>query len=226
MPQPPQSTKKTIHGVEVTQITLQGKLYTPVDGRVKIAEQADPHLVRREGAGYHVAHVEILTIGDRYAYHCLVEYPAGSGVMKPGTDFIDLKDPAGIAKAETSAIGRALGLHGIAVEESVSSAEEIESALAHQTTQATTQAAAAANTQQTEWEPSADAEFCRRLRAVGITTQGQFKAFLDESAEIHGKSAQSRAYALLAQKERLAAQPVAHDLRTHGPAVGREGVRS
>lgn len=120
--------KITIHGVEVTQTQLQGKWYTPVDGRVKIAEQADPAKVRRDGAGYHVISVQIMQVGDRWAYHCMVEYPAGSGVVKPGTDFIDLKDAAGIAKAETSAIGRALGLHGIACEESIASAEEVERA--------------------------------------------------------------------------------------------------
>lgn len=124
----PNTQKIMIHGVEVTQTQLQGKWYTPVDGRVKIAEQADPAKVRREGAGYHVVSVQIMQVGDRWAYHCMVEYPAGSGVVKPGTDFIDLKDAAGIAKAETSAIGRALGLHGIACEESIASAEEVERA--------------------------------------------------------------------------------------------------
>ena len=124
----PNTQKITIHGVEVTQTQLQGKWYTPVDGRVKIAEQADPAKVRREGAGYHVVSVQIMQVGDRWAYHCMVEYPAGSGVVKPGTDFIDLTDSAGIAKAETSAIGRALGLHGIACEESIASAEEVEQA--------------------------------------------------------------------------------------------------
>jgi hypothetical protein len=121
-----QIRKQTIHGVEVSQTQLQGKWYTPVDGRVKIAEHADPTLIRREGAGYHVVSVEILQMDGRWAYHCMVEYPVGSGVVKPGTDFIDTKDNAGIAKAETSAIGRALGLHGIACEESIASAEEME----------------------------------------------------------------------------------------------------
>lgn len=124
----------TIHGVTVTQMNLQGNWYTPVDGRVKIAEQADPAQVRREGAGYHVVSVQIMQVGDRWAYHCMVEYPAGSGVVKPGTDFIDMKDSAGIAKAETSAIGRALGLHGIACEESIASAEEMERATDNTTT--------------------------------------------------------------------------------------------
>jgi hypothetical protein len=118
---------KDIHGVSVVQTEMQpGKWYTGVDGRVKIAEQADPAKVRREGAGYHVVSVQFVSIGDRMAYHCMVEYPAGSGVVKPGTDFIDTKDPSGVAKAETSAIGRALGLHGIANEESIASAEEME----------------------------------------------------------------------------------------------------
>src|SRR5262249_34841962 len=66
-----------------------------------------------------------IQLEDKWAYHCMVEYPVGSGVVKPGTDFIDLKDPFGVAKAETSAVGRALGLHGIAIEESVASAEEM-----------------------------------------------------------------------------------------------------
>lgn len=121
---PPKQTKE-IHGVAVTQIQLQGKWYTGVDGRVKIAEHADPSLIRREGAGYNVLSVEFVQIGDKWAYHCMVEYPAGSGVVKPGTDFIDTKDVSGVAKAETSAIGRALGLHGIAIEESIASAEEM-----------------------------------------------------------------------------------------------------
>lgn len=123
--QPPPTRKATIHGVEVTQTILQNKPYTTVDGRVKIAEQADPSLVRRVGAGYHVVSVEFVQIGERWAYHCMVKYPVGSGVIKPGTDFIDLKDASGVAKAETSAIGRALGLHGIAIEESVASADEM-----------------------------------------------------------------------------------------------------
>lgn len=121
----PAQRDATIHGVSVKQTQLQGKWYTPVDARVKIAEQADPALIRREEAGYHVVSVQFIQIADKWAYHCMVEYPAGSGVIKPGTDFIDTKDPSGVAKAETSAIGRALGLHGIAVEESIASAEEM-----------------------------------------------------------------------------------------------------
>lgn len=121
----PQKKNVKIHGVIVEQIQLQGNYYTPVDARVKIAEQADPALIRREGAGYHVVSVEFVQLGDRWVYHCLVEYPAGSGVIKPGSDFIDMKDSAGVAKAETSAIGRALGLHGIAIDESIASAEEM-----------------------------------------------------------------------------------------------------
>lgn len=125
----PKNRDKVIHGVNVQQTELQGgKWYTTVDSRVKIAEQADPAMIRREGAGYHVVSVQFVQLGDRWAYHCLVEYPVGSGVLTPGTDFIDLKDSAGVAKAETSAIGRALGLHGIAIEESIASAEEMESA--------------------------------------------------------------------------------------------------
>lgn len=115
----------TIHNVEVKQTKLQGKWYTPVDGRVKIAEQADPSLIRRKGSGYHVVEMKIMQIGDRWAYHCMVEYPIGSGVVKPGSDFIDMKDNTGLAKAETSAIGRALGLHGIAIEESIASLDEM-----------------------------------------------------------------------------------------------------
>lgn len=122
---PPNKRTAELHGVSVSQIQLQGNYYTPVDARVKIAEQADPAKIRREGAGYNVLSVQFVQIGDRWAYHCLVEYPAGSGIVTPGTDFIDLKDAAGMAKAETSAIGRALGLHGIASEESVASAEEM-----------------------------------------------------------------------------------------------------
>lgn len=124
MPTPAQRNT-TIHGVSIHQTQLQGKWYTPVDARVKIAEQANPALIRREDAGYHVVSVQFIQIADRWAYHCMVEYPAGSGVVKPGTDFIDTKDPSGVAKAETSAIGRALGLHGIAVEESIASLEEM-----------------------------------------------------------------------------------------------------
>jgi hypothetical protein len=70
--------------------------------------------------------VQFIPMGDRWAYHCMVEYPVGSGIVVPGTDFIDLRDAAGIAKAETSAIGRALGLHGIANEFGIASAEEME----------------------------------------------------------------------------------------------------
>lgn len=121
----PNTQKATIHGVSISQIQLQGKYYTPVDARVKIAEQADPALIRREGAGYNVLSVQFVQLGDKWAYHCMVEYPAGSGIVTPGSDFIDMKDPSGVAKAETSAIGRALGLHGIAIEESIASAEEM-----------------------------------------------------------------------------------------------------
>ena len=127
MPQPPALRSVERHGVKITQTQLQSKWYTPVDARVKIAEQADPALIRREGASYHVVAVEFVQMGDRWVYHCLVEYPAGSGIVKPGSDFIDLKDSAGVAKAETSAIGRALGLHGIAIDESIASAEEMHS---------------------------------------------------------------------------------------------------
>lgn len=121
-----QMKKTTIHGVEVSQVNYSGKWYTPVAGRVQIAEQADPTTIRRKGHGYHVVSVQIIQIGDQWAYHCMVEYPVGSGVIRPGTDFIDLGDKkSGIAKAETSAIGRALGLHGIAIEEGIASAEEM-----------------------------------------------------------------------------------------------------
>ena len=122
---PPAQRKTTLHGVEIQQTQLQNKWYTPVDARVKIAEHADPALIRRPDAGYSVVAVQFVQIADRWAYHCLVEYPVGSGVIAPGTDFIDTKDPSGVAKAETSAIGRALGLHGIAIEESIASADEM-----------------------------------------------------------------------------------------------------
>lgn len=120
-----QTRKHKIHGIEVEQVSYQGKWYTGVAARVQIAEQADPDDIRQDGHGYHVTRVEIIQMGDKWAYHCMVEYPVGSGVIRPGTDFIDLSDKAGIAKAETSAIGRALGLHGIAIEEGIASAEEM-----------------------------------------------------------------------------------------------------
>ena len=120
-----QTRKHKIHGIEVEQVSYQGKWYTGVAARVQIAEQADPDTIRQDGHGYHVMSVAILPVGDKWAYHCMVEYPVGSGVVRPGTDFIDLADKAGIAKAETSAIGRALGLHGIAIEEGIASAEEM-----------------------------------------------------------------------------------------------------
>lgn len=120
-----QTRKHKIHGIEVEQVSYQGKWYTGVAARVQIAEQADPDTIRQDGHGYHVTRVEIIQMGDKWAYHCMVEYPVGSGVIRPGTDFIDLSDKAGIAKAETSAIGRALGLHGIAIEEGIASAEEM-----------------------------------------------------------------------------------------------------
>lgn len=117
--------KKTIQGIEVEQVRFGDKWYTPVDERVKIAHTADPKAIRQQ-AGYHVVSVQIIQIGDRWAYHCMVEYPVGSGIVKPGSDFIDMKDAAGLAKAETSAIGRALGLHGIASEEGIASADEMQ----------------------------------------------------------------------------------------------------
>ena len=120
-----QTRKHKIHGIEVEQVSYQGKWYTGVAARVQIAEQADPDTIRQDGHGYHVMSVAIIQLGDKWAYHCMVEYPVGSGVVRPGTDFIDLADKAGIAKAETSAIGRALGLHGIAIEEGIASAEEM-----------------------------------------------------------------------------------------------------
>lgn len=121
----PEVREKEMHGVTVRQTKLQGKWYTTVDSRVKIAEQANPELVRRKEAGYSVRDVRILPVGDRWAYTCMVEYPIGSNVWTPGSDFIDVKDATGLAKAETSAIGRALGLHGIAIEESIASLDEM-----------------------------------------------------------------------------------------------------
>lgn len=121
----PQKRTTKLHGISIEQTQLQGNWYTPVDERVKVAEQADPTLIRREGAGYHVVSVQIIQVAEKWAYHCMVEYPVGSGVIKPGTDYIDVKDATGIAKAETSAIGRALGLHGIAIETSIASADEM-----------------------------------------------------------------------------------------------------
>lgn len=201
----PNTQKIMIHGVEVTQTQLQGKWYTPVDGRVKIAEQADPAKVRRDGAGYHVVSVQIMQVGDRWAYHCMVEYPAGSGVVKPGTDFIDLKDAAGIAKAETSAIGRALGLHGIACEESIASAEEVERATEptgnaatapHSTPQpnlaaqpqhtpaSTSDAPAASQTQSTQDAPAVDP-----LALTHASAQDQRK--LVEALRKHGYTTQT-----------------------------------
>lgn len=116
--------KTVIQGIEVEQVLLQGNWYTPVDGRVKIAQTADPATIRKL-PGYHVVSVQIVPMGERYGYHCMVEYPVGSGIIMPGSDFIDMKDPSGLAKAETSAIGRALGLHGIASEEGIAPAEEM-----------------------------------------------------------------------------------------------------
>jgi hypothetical protein len=116
------------HGMEVTQIKMPGGgYYTPVDERIRLALWADPAQVRSANAGnYRVLEHQILPVGERWAYTCVIEYPVGSGNTYPGSDFIDVKDAAGLAKAETSAVGRGLGLAGIAIEGGVASADEMQ----------------------------------------------------------------------------------------------------
>jgi hypothetical protein len=160
--------KATIHGIEVEQVYLQKNWYTTVDSKVKIAEHADPAQIRTPGAGYHVQSVQFVQIGDRWAYHCMVEYPVGSGVVKPGTDFIDTKDASGVAKAETSAIGRALGLHGIASEDGIASAEEMGRVEAKQQTQQQQ-----TQQQQQPWNFLMDHAFRGRARALGYVSVSQ-----------------------------------------------------
>ena len=116
--------KQVIQTVEVEQIQLQGNWYTPVNERVKIAQTADPAVIRKQ-PGYKVISYQIVQMGERWGYCCMVEYPIDSGITMPGSDFIDMKDPAGLAKAETSAVGRALGFHGIASEDGIASADEM-----------------------------------------------------------------------------------------------------
>ena len=122
---PAKRTKK-IHDVECEQLQFGQKWYTTVDDRAKIARVADSEKIRSTGKGFHVVSAQVIPMGERFAFMVMVEYPIGSGIVMSGTDFIDLKDNAGIAKAETSAIGRALGFHGIASEDGIASANEME----------------------------------------------------------------------------------------------------
>lgn len=121
------------HGVEVEQINLSGNWYTPVDERIRLAFSAPAAAVQgAQAAGYRVLSHKILPVGERWAYTCTIEYPVGSGRTYPGSDYISLKDDAGLAKAETSAIGRALGLAGIAIEGGIASAEEVRRVAHHE----------------------------------------------------------------------------------------------
>ena len=124
----PRKVKGNVHGIDVDQLDFSGNIYTTVVSRIKIALQADPALIQSEKGGYHVVSSEIIPIGDRFAYRVIIEYPLHSGIYVHGSDFIDMKDNAGLAKAESSAYGRALGLRGIASDDGIASADEVERA--------------------------------------------------------------------------------------------------
>lgn len=158
-----QKRKSVVHGIAINQIQFQqgGEWYTPVDDRIVLANHAAPAQVRTQ-AGYSVISHQIIPVGaERWAYTCTIEYPHGSEHYYPGSDFIDLSAKDGLAKAETSAIGRALGLAGIAIESGIASAEEMSRIATHQQpAHPATQAAAATAAQRVNREPqqpSADA---------------------------------------------------------------------
>lgn len=115
-----------LNGIEIDQLNYHGNWYTTVASKIKIAIQADPATIKKEKSGFHVVSSEFVQMGERWAYRIVIEYPLHSGIHTHGSDFIDMKASDGLAKAESSAYGRALALCGIAIESGIASAEEVE----------------------------------------------------------------------------------------------------
>lgn len=191
---PAGTRKHKQHGVEVMQINYSGNWYTPVEQRILIANHADPNEIRTQ-PGYSVIEHAIIPVDDRWAYTCRIEYPRGSGCLFPGSDFIDTKAKDGLAKAETSAIGRALGLAGIAIEGGIASAEEMQQAQSERTS---------GPHGTVGWNPLSDTEFRRRCRGVGRVTVTQVEELVDNVTPAGSHPHRERCFEALAAEEQRA----------------------
>ena len=113
---------------------IKGKEYAEVNQRIKAFRMVFPDgfiitemvsnengvCVFRAQAGYYLESGEVRTIGTGTAYE------------KEGSTFIN--KTSYIENAETSAVGRALGMCGFGIDVSVASAEEVQNAIANQDT--------------------------------------------------------------------------------------------
>lgn len=118
-------TKTTASGINLTPVSIKGKDYIPV--AMRIAEVNASAMVPRfqliesrffEFGGLHLCQVSIEIEGKLFK---------GTASCNIGGRGVDATNP--IENAETSALGRALGLAGFGSLESVASAEEVKTAV-------------------------------------------------------------------------------------------------
>lgn len=115
-----------------TATDIKGKMYMEVNQRIKAFRMVYP-------TGYIHTHFFSLENGvctilaevGFYENGAKVELATGTAQEKEGSSFIN--KTSYIENAETSAVGRALGMAGFGIDASIASAEEVQNAMANQT---------------------------------------------------------------------------------------------
>ena len=118
-----QKQQTTMNGVQVETVDIKGRPYVTVAERIKLAVKLEQ--------GYEILSEEVFELGNTGRYFLRVTGRV-NGKPSIGTAEIKLKAPANSAAgmapmedAQTSAIGRLLGLQGVGVLDSIATADEM-----------------------------------------------------------------------------------------------------
>ena len=116
--------------IELKTINIKGKLYVPVNERVKAFREYFPD---------HTVVTEIISLNDNSVVMKATVYDANGTVCAVGhaqedRNASNINKTSYVENAETSAVGRALGMFGIGIDTSMASADEVVNAVERQET--------------------------------------------------------------------------------------------
>lgn len=115
-----------------TATDIKGKMYMEVNQRIKAFRMVYPTgYIHTHFFGLQDGICTMLAEVGYYENGNKVELATGTAQEKEGSTFIN--KTSFIENAETSAVGRALGMAGFGIDASVASAEEVQNAMANQT---------------------------------------------------------------------------------------------